>query len=118
VLHSKRQPRRKATKNISEYIRFLHAEQLGKESGRVSALEANEREYPASLVQRFLTTENGEIFWGDSRGFLFGKAKPNSVDLIMTSRPSALFERRAMETKTQISIAIGFGLLRKAFIAS
>ena len=33
----------KGYKNISEYIRFLHAEQLGKESDRASAIETNAR---------------------------------------------------------------------------
>ncbi|MCR9177426.1 MAG: DNA methyltransferase [Alphaproteobacteria bacterium] len=82
-------------KNISEYIRFLHAEQLGKESDRASAIETNARAYPKSLVQPFLTTDNGEILWGDSRGYLFGKAKPNSVDLIMTSPPFGLVRKKS-----------------------
>jgi len=82
-------------KNVSEYIRFLHSENLGKETSRDSAHKANARVYPGSLVKPFLSTDQGQILWGDSRGYLFGKAKPNSVDLIMTSPPFGLVRKKS-----------------------
>lgn len=85
----------KGFNSISEYIRFLHAEHLGKGAQRTEEKHALTREYPASLVQPFLATKYGEILWGDSRGYLFGKAKPDSVDLIVTSPPFGLVRKKS-----------------------
>lgn len=82
-------------KNVSEYIRFLHSQHLGEQSRDPDRRSENESEFPGSLVQPFLSTKHGEVLWGDSRGYLFGKAKPNSVDLIMTSPPFGLVRKKS-----------------------
>ena len=82
-------------KNVSEYIRFLHSQHLGEQSRGEEWHAENESDFPGSLVQPFLSTEHGEVLWGDSRGYLFGKAKPNSIDLIMTSPPFGLVRKKS-----------------------
>lgn len=52
-------------------------------------------DYPASLVRPFFSTKFGESLCGDSREYLFGKAEPNSVDLIMTSPPFGLVRKKS-----------------------
>lgn len=82
-------------KNVSEYIRFLHSQHIGKEKHQKIPPRTLSRKYPGSLVQRFLSTGHGKILCGDSRGYLFGKAKPRSVDLIMTSPPFGLVRKKS-----------------------
>ena len=82
-------------KNISEYIRFLHSEHISKNCGRPDIVHSKPPKYPRSLVQSFLSTNHGEILWGDSRGYLFSKARPQSVDLIMTSPPFGLVRKKS-----------------------
>ena len=82
-------------KSLSEYIRFLH-ENFAAHSQAADLTVANYRkEYPASMLRSFHKTKYGEIFWGDSRAFLFNKAKADSVDLIMTSPPFGLVRKKS-----------------------
>lgn len=81
--------------SLGEYIRFLHELFVDSQSGDVEAAAKIKADYPASFVRRFFSAEFGEILWGDSRGYLFGKAKPNSVDLIMTSPPFGLVRKKS-----------------------
>jgi len=81
--------------SLGEYIRFLHELFVDSQSDDVNKASRIKTEYPASLVRRFYSAEYGEILWGDSRGYLFGKANPNSVDLIMTSPPFGLVRQKS-----------------------
>ena len=81
-------------KNISEYIRFLHASFSKTPEGKVDGQAVNPRDYPKKLLRLFHRTDLGEIFWGDSRSYLFNKAAPESVDLVMTSPPFGLVRKK------------------------
>lgn len=82
-------------KNLSEYIRFLHENFAGQEQADDPAVANYRKEFPASMLRSFHKTKHGEILWGDSRAFLFNKAKPDSVDLIMTSPPFGLVRKKS-----------------------
>lgn len=84
----------KGYKNISEYIRFLHAN-VADETATLQERGTDPRDYPAEMLRSFLSTPHGEILWGDSRSYLFNQAKPNSVDLIMTSPPFGLVRKKS-----------------------
>ena len=81
-------------KNISEYIRFLHASFSKSPEVKVYGQEVNPRDYPKELLRLFHRTDLGEIYWGDSRSYLFDKAAPESVDLVMTSPPFGLVRKK------------------------
>lgn len=82
-------------KSLSEYIRFLHDVFAEKGEAEESNLASYRKAYPASQIRNFHSTKHGEILWGDSRSFLFNKAKPESVDLIMTSPPFGLVRKKS-----------------------
>ena len=81
--------------SISEYVRFLHEFFVERQQDANDVPARLPRDYPASLVQPFHRAQHGEILWGDSRGYLFGKAKPETVDLIMTSPPFGLVRKKS-----------------------
>ena len=85
----------KGYKNVSEYIRFLHETFTKEDAKSVPDHGVNPRDYPAKLLRSFLKTQHGEILWGDSRAYLFSKAAPASVDLIMTSPPFGLVRKKS-----------------------
>lgn len=76
-------------KSVSEYIRYLHNQQLEKAVT------------PASLVHNypeptpFITTGLGQAYLGDSLGLLHKTLAPGSVDLIMTSPPFGLVREKS-----------------------
>ena len=82
--------------SLSEYIRFLHEAYPDRVEDTEEASRVDYRkQYPASMIRNFHDTKHGEILWGDSRAFLFNKAKPESVDLIMTSPPFGLVRKKS-----------------------
>lgn len=81
-------------KNLSEYIRFLHASAKASEKVRSPSVSDLTTVYPASHVRSFHRTDHGEILWGDSRAYLFNIAEPSSVNLIMTSPPFGLVRKK------------------------
>lgn len=82
-------------KNVSEYIRFLHATYSEVSTNNVGEGEVDPRDYPARMLRSFHKTELGQILWGDSRCYLFNRATPASVDLIMTSPPFGLVRKKS-----------------------
>ncbi len=82
-------------KSISEYIRFLHENFVDDEYNETDAPSPVGADYPASLIRKFHRTKHGDILWGDSRAFLFNQAKPDSVDLVMTSPPFGLVRKKS-----------------------
>lgn len=82
-------------KSVSEYIRFLHDVFAEKDQAEEATLAGYRKTYPASQIRNFHSTKHGEILWGDARSFLFNKAKPESVDLIMTSPPFGLVRKKS-----------------------
>ena len=82
-------------KNISEYIRFLHAAFRDAAKGSADSQPVNAHDYPAIRSRLFHETDLGEILWGDSRSYLFSQAAPGSVDLIMTSPPFGLVRKKS-----------------------
>lgn len=78
---------------VSEYIRFLH--ETFAEEQEDEAPAAPTFNFPKKLVRSYHKARHGEIFWGDSRAWLFSVAKPNSVDLIMTSPPFGLVRKKS-----------------------
>lgn len=79
--------------NLSEYVRFLHNQHLGSETGKEQPEDFAAR-FPSKLIRPFHKTKRGEIMWGDSRAWLFN-AKPASVDLIVTSPPFGLVRKKS-----------------------
>lgn len=82
-------------KNISEYVRFLHTTFAEDEPAEAAPAVTNAKAFPASHLRQFHKTSQGEILWGDARAFLLNKAKPDSVDLIMTSPPFGLVRKKS-----------------------
>lgn len=82
-------------KSISEYIRFLHEQFNAASEGEKEPSVANSTDYPSSHLRAFHKSGHGSILWGDARAWLFNKAKPNSVDLIMTSPPFGLVRKKS-----------------------
>jgi DNA modification methylase len=76
-------------KSISDYIRHLHRASEQKK-GDAAAIHRK----PGKLVQAF-KTPLGSIYNGDSLDYLFQKAKPKTVDLIMTSPPFGLVRKKS-----------------------
>lgn len=81
--------------SLGEYVRFLHELFVDSQEETAAAPARLAKEYPASLVRPFHKAQHGSILWGDARGYLFGKAKPDSVDLIMTSPPFGLVRKKS-----------------------
>jgi site-specific DNA-methyltransferase (cytosine-N4-specific) len=79
---------------VSEYIRFLHNQHVATSSQVVTA-EDHKSLYPKKLIRSFHKTKMGEMVWGDSRAYMFNGAKPESVDLIMTSPPFGLVRKKS-----------------------
>lgn len=80
--------------NVSEYIRFLHNQHVGT-TAQAMETESFQARYPKKLIRTFHKTHLGEMHWGDSRAYLFNVAKPESVDLIMTSPPFGLVRKKS-----------------------
>lgn len=80
--------------NVSEYIRYLHNQHVGATSQAAPQAESKTR-FPKKLMRSFQKTPMGEMIWGDSRSYLFHGAKPDSVDLIMTSPPFGLVRKKS-----------------------
>jgi DNA modification methylase len=80
--------------NISDYIRFIHNQSVEKIE-QESTSEDYKSRFPMKLIRSFHKTAMGEMLWGDSRAHLFHGAKPNSVDLIMTSPPFGLVRKKS-----------------------
>lgn len=81
--------------SLSEYFRVLHTRFTEEKELGTGAKKTNSRDFPANLLRPFLKTDHGQIFWGDSRSYLFSKAEENSVDLIMTSPPFGLVRKKS-----------------------
>ena len=77
--------------NLSEYLLFLHTAFNGLP---ISKAAIDLSDYPAGPLQPFHETDFGEILLGDSRSYLFNRAAPDSVDLIMTSPPFGLVRKK------------------------
>jgi site-specific DNA-methyltransferase (cytosine-N4-specific) len=82
-------------KNVSEYLRALHLDMKESMSGSDAAETNIEADYPKKLIRPFHKTKHGEMMWGDSRAWLLNVAKPESVDLIMTSPPFGLVRKKS-----------------------
>lgn len=80
--------------NISEYIRFLHNQQVCNATQESESDDFKAR-YPKRLTRSFHKTRLGEMIWGDSRSHLFNGAAADSVDLIMTSPPFGLVRKKS-----------------------
>lgn len=85
----------KGYSSLGEYIRYLHQLYVDSQEESTDALKRLTKEYPASRVHSFYKAKHGDILWGDARGYLFGKAKPASVDLIITSPPFGLVRKKS-----------------------
>jgi site-specific DNA-methyltransferase (cytosine-N4-specific) len=79
-------------KSLSEYIRYLHNQQLEKEAAMPLVYEYTE---PIP----FISTELGQAYLGDSLGLLHHTLAPESVDLIMTSPPFGLVREKSYGNK-------------------
>ena len=81
---------------ISNYIRHLHDEEAASHLTKKQAAALNKKEtYKKSDIRSYHKTDLGEILWGDSKAYLHKTAKPNSVDLIMTSPPFGLVRKKS-----------------------
>lgn len=86
-------------KSVSEYLRFLNEKFIQETENTSTGGEKYKTkyadDYPRHLVRSFHKTQYGQIFWGDSRAWLFNEAAPASVDLIMTSPPFGLVRKKS-----------------------
>ena len=85
----------KGCRSVSEYFHLLHSHDNEEQEQIRVAKESGLHNFPADLLNPFMTTKFGEIYWGDSRAYLFSEAEPNSVDLIMTSPPFGLVRKKS-----------------------
>ncbi len=78
--------------SVSDYIRHLHREQV-----RPATTERAKKGPPAATerVKRFFETGLGVMHHGDSLDYMFRSAKPESVNLIMTSPPFGLVRKKS-----------------------
>lgn len=83
--------------SVSEYIRFLHEQQMSTqlESESVPSALTRAEEFPATQYREFHKTEYGQMLWGDSRSYLFNGVAKGSVNLIMTSPPFGLVRKKS-----------------------
>lgn len=79
--------------SVSEYIRSLHAAFIARAGSKDSPCDYG-AQYPRKAIRSFHKSRLGEIFWGDSRAWLFNIAKKSSVDLIVTSPPFGLVRKK------------------------
>lgn len=79
---------------VSEYIRYLHNQHVGATSQAATPAD-HKTQFPKKLIRSFHKTKRGEMLWGDSRAYLLNTAKPDSVDLIMTSPPFGLVRKKS-----------------------
>lgn len=78
-------------RSLSDYLRHLH-----KESSIAALPRDDYSSYkPKGTLKAAHTTTHGKIYNANSLDYMFGKAKPKSVDLIMTSPPFGLIKKKA-----------------------
>lgn len=82
-------------KTIAEYVRFLHEQSMKARDMAEPNSQPFSKEFPEKLVRSFHKTDLGEVFWGDSRAWLFNVAAEKSVDLVMTSPPFGLVRKKS-----------------------
>ena len=83
-------------KSISEYVRYLHQNNFtGVEQNRSLYELSPQALYDGSRLAKFFDTRLGKIIQGDSRDYLFGSAKAESIDLIVTSPPFGLVRKKS-----------------------
>ncbi len=77
-------------KSVSDYLRHLHRQHAESKptDGRSRTGDGG------ANLSEFLLTNHGTIFEGNSLSWLHDHAKPNSVDLIMTSPPFGLVRKK------------------------
>ena len=83
-------------KSISEYVRYLH--QLnghGVAQNRALYEVSPEAMYDGNRLKPALKTRHGQTYLGDSLDYLFGHARKESVDLIVTSPPFGLVRKKS-----------------------
>ena len=80
--------------DVGEYIRHLQVTVKQRDGSSLQWSDLKSR-FPQSSVSTFEKTEYGEILLGDSRGYLFNLAEPESVDLIVTSPPFGLVRKKS-----------------------
>lgn len=76
-------------RNVSDYIRHLHQERFRAEQ------HARHQYLPEGDLRAFHKTRLGTMFHGNSLRYLLDKAKPGSVDLVMTSPPFGLVRKKS-----------------------
>lgn len=81
--------------SFSEYLRVLHTRFTEDLAGDKGPKRTDPTDFPADHLRSFLKTDHGQIYWGDSRSYLFSEAEENSVDLIMTSPPFGLVRKKS-----------------------
>ena len=77
-------------RSLSDYIRHLHKQSV--------AAKAPCKDYSkhksSTRLKAYHTTEHGKIYNANSLDYLFGKANPKSIDLIVTSPPFGLIKKK------------------------
>lgn len=86
-----RQAKLRGFASLSEYVRHLH-DQASKTVPAAPAARNNTNARPLKPVIR---TTLGRALHGDALDYLFGEAKPESIDLIMTSPPFGLVRKKS-----------------------
>ena len=81
--------------NVSEYIRFLHQQAADTDVDQGKVIQDYRQQFPKDQIRPFHQTTHGEMLWGDARSYLFNSAKPDSVNLIMTSPPFGLVRKKS-----------------------
>lgn len=83
--------------SLSEYFRHLYVQSKPKPGPTTREVLEKQlaRSHPWSAVKTFHSTKLGKVYNGDSLAFLFGGARPKSVDLIVTSPPFGLVRKKS-----------------------
>ena len=78
-------------RSFGDYVRFLH----NKSQDEVKLARKSKAPAKEGKLTLFHTTKYGKIYNGDSLDYLFYKAKPKSVNLIVTSPPFGLTRQKS-----------------------
>ncbi|HNP95309.1 MAG TPA: site-specific DNA-methyltransferase [Cyclobacteriaceae bacterium] len=78
-------------RSFGDYVRFLH----NKSQDEVKLARKSKAPAKEEKLTLFHTTKYGKIYNGDSLDYLFYKAKPKSVNLIVTSPPFGLTRQKS-----------------------
>lgn len=101
-------------RSISDYMRHLHRESAMKLGA--AALSHSDREDGYGPLQEELRTDFGRILQGNSLAYLLRRARPESVNLIVTSPPFGLIRKKSYGNEDADAYCEWFRPFAKGFL--